>query len=214
MLPKTLQPPGAQRAGARAMGVCQALAPLVLVALAVVLIASGTTSPVRHPVAGAALLADDAYLPALHEMLTSATTAIDVTMFSCVLPEDPRPEHPVRRVLDRLAERSTAGVRVRVVLDRGIPPGRLKEGDTAPSERAAAYLRQHGIDVRWDEDDRTTHSKTLVIDGRWCLIGSSNWTASAFAHNREQNVALDSPGLAGELTAQFEDLWRRGTPVR
>ena len=160
------------------------------------------------------LLADEAYAPALDQLLASATRSIDVTMFSCVLPADARPTHPVRRILDRLVERKKAGVQVRVVFDHGIPAGKLKEGEEAPSDNGARYLADHGIDVRWDEDARTTHTKSLVVDGRWCVVGSTNWSYSALSKNREQSVLVDSVPLADELTVRFTALWKVSAPLR
>lgn len=165
------------------------------------------------PISGARLLADGDYAPAIERLFMEASTSIDVTMFSCVLPDAPSAQHPVRRLLDILAERAKAGVHVRVVLDHGVPAGRLKEGDEPPSENGARYLKAAGVDVRWDEDKRTTHSKSITVDGRWCVVGSTNWSASALTRNREQSVLLDSPELAKELTTRFESLWHASHAV-
>jgi phosphatidylserine/phosphatidylglycerophosphate/cardiolipin synthase-like enzyme len=162
----------------------------------------------------AELWADEDYLPAVLALLAGAHGSIDVTMFSCVLPESPRATHPVRRILDALIARQRDGVAVRVVLDRGMPPGRQAEGEDAPSDRAAQYLAQAGIAVRWDEEQRTTHTKSLVVDGRWCVVGSTNWSASALSHNREQSVRLDDRALAAEITARFNAAWAVARPVR
>ncbi len=163
---------------------------------------------------GIELLADEDYAPALHRILSQARQSIDVTMFSCVLPENAGPTHPVRKILDLVIARAGDGVQVRIVLDRGIPPSRQRPGDEAPSTVAANYLSAAGIAVRWDEDERTTHTKSLVIDGRWCVVGSTNWTTSALRHNREQSVLCDSPELAAKLTARFTGLWQSARPVR
>ena len=167
----------------------------------------------------AVLWADEDYLPSVLELLATARNSITVTMFSCVLPSDPRPTHPVRRILDALIARQRAGVAVRVVLDQGAPAGRQGDGDEAsgdasPVERAARYLADAGVAVRWDEAQRTTHTKSLVVDGRWCVVGSTNWSSSALTRNREQSVLLDDPTLASELTARFNALWDVATPVR
>ena len=166
------------------------------------------------PVGGIRLLADGDYAPAIERLFREATTSIDVTMFSCVLPDAPSARHPVRRLLDVLAERAKAGVHVRVVLDHGVPAGRLKEGEEPPSDNGARYLKDAGVDVRWDEDKRTTHSKSLTVDGRWCVVGSTNWSASALTRNREQSVLLDSPELAKDLGKQFDGLWLIASPVK
>ena len=166
------------------------------------------------PVGGIRLLADGDYAPAIERLFREATTSIDVTMFSCVLPDAPSARHPVRRLLDILVERAKAGVHVRVVLDHGVPAGRLKEGEEPPSDNGARYLQAAGINVRWDEDKRTTHSKSFTVDGRWCVVGSTNWSASALTRNREQSLLLDSPELAKDLGKQFEALWQVASPVR
>ena len=165
------------------------------------------------PVNGVRLLADGDYAPAIERLFREATTSIDVTMFSCVLPVAPSAHHPVRRLLDILAERAKAGVHVRVVLDHGVLAGRSKEGEEPPSDNGARYLKAAGIDVRWDEDKRTTHTKSFTVDGRWCVVGSTNWSASALTRNREQSLLLDSPELANDLTKRFEALWQASHAV-
>ena len=160
------------------------------------------------------LLADEDYAPALDTLLAHAERSIDVTMFSCVLPQDAKASHPVRKILDRLIERATAGVQVRVVFDHGIPLSRQKPGDEPPSDQGARYLADHGIAVRWDEDARTTHTKSLVLDGHWCVIGSTNWSYSALCKNREQSVVIDSVQLASDLTTHFTALWSIASPVK
>lgn len=174
--------------------------------------AAAVTAP-PPPVGGVRLLADGDYAPAIERLFREATTNIDVTMFSCVLPDAPSARHPVRRLLDILVERAKAGVHVRVVLDHGVPAGRLKEGEEPPSDNGARYLQAAGIDVRWDEDKRTTHSKSFTVDGRWCVVGSTNWSASALTRNREQSLLMDSPDLAKDLGKQFEALWQASHAV-
>ncbi len=47
------------------------------------------------------------------------------------------------------------------------------------------------------------HAKTLVADGRWVRIGSSNLNASSLVGNYELDVLVDDQGFAAELEAQF-----------
>ncbi len=143
------------------------------------------------------LLADEDYAPAIERLLSEAKTSIDVTMFSCVLPDQASAKHPVRRLLDCLVAQHRAGVTVRVVFDQGAPVSRTGDDREPPSRNAGRYLKSAGVDIRWDEDRRTTHTKSLTVDGRWCVVGSTNWSASALGHNREQSLLVDSPALAG-----------------
>jgi cardiolipin synthase A/B len=47
------------------------------------------------------------------------------------------------------------------------------------------------------------HAKTIVADGRWCRIGSSNLNGSSLFGNYELDALVDHPALAAELEAQF-----------
>ena len=47
------------------------------------------------------------------------------------------------------------------------------------------------------------HAKTIVADGRWCRIGSSNLNGSSLFGNFELDALVDNPALASELEAQF-----------
>ena len=45
------------------------------------------------------------------------------------------------------------------------------------------------------------HSKILVVDGEWCLVGSCNWDIRSFRLNFELCLEVHDRGLAGQLSA-------------
>lgn len=47
------------------------------------------------------------------------------------------------------------------------------------------------------------HAKTLVADGRWVRVGSSNLNHSSLVDNYELDVLVDDSGLAEKMEAQF-----------
>jgi len=49
------------------------------------------------------------------------------------------------------------------------------------------------------------HQKILVIDGVWSHVGSTNLDSRSFDINEEAGVGIIDKGIAGELTAAFED---------
>ncbi len=56
------------------------------------------------------------------------------------------------------------------------------------------------------------HSKVMVVDGVWCLVGSANWDARSLRLNFEYNVECYDEALANELlrlTGEKMDLGRR-----
>ncbi len=178
---------------------------------------SVSTTPAPSPVVIASpgsvrVLEDEAYTQRLEQLLAGAKTRIRVVMFSVVISDKSGHRNPVRRILDRLIERHRAGVQVEVLLDAGVPATRRQPGEEVPSENAYQELKAAGIPVRWDEDDRTTHVKCVVVDDRWCLVGSHNWTSSALSKNREWSLEVEDPTLAADLTARMDRAWKLGHP--
>jgi cardiolipin synthase len=113
-------------------------------------------------------------------------------------------------VLAALERAAARGVRVRILLEQH-PYG---TGSAVP---ALAYrsLQAHGVSVGWANPAfHFTHAKFLVEPDRGqALIGTMNWTTSAFTKNREFGVIAGDPAVVGESEAVFAaDLRRSGVP--
>ena len=161
-----------------------------------------------------ALLEGPAYETRLHDLLDEAKVSVDAVIYLVHLPPGARRGQPVRRILDHLAATRRRGVAVRVLFDGGTAATEADpDADLRPNLPAAKALRAAGVDVRFDEEERTTHAKAVVVDGRHCLVGSGNWTSSALRNNRELNVYLDSVALAQQFAAVFEPAWKAATPA-
>jgi len=51
------------------------------------------------------------------------------------------------------------------------------------------------------------HHKTMVVDGIWATVGTTNFDNRSFAHNDESNVCVHAASLAQELQKTLlEDL--------
>lgn len=111
-------------------------------------------------------------------------------------------------VLKRLLAAVQRGVRVDVVLERNRNADELNRNNAETAER----LKRGGIRVCMDAPDRVTHTKLVVIDRRYLLIGSHNLTQSALKFNHEASVWIDSPSLADEALRYMRALcpgeWR------
>jgi phosphatidylserine/phosphatidylglycerophosphate/cardiolipin synthase-like enzyme len=76
---------------------------------------------------------------------------------------------------------------------------------------AAAYLVRHGVSVRMDDPDETTHAKLVIVDGKHTLLGSTNWNYYSLERNNEVDVAvLGVPALAAPYEGFFTALWEGG----
>lgn len=103
-----------------------------------------------------------------------------------------------------LLERAAQGVTVRGVFD-ATQVQRSQGNDYAT-------LRAAGLAVRLDGNPDAMHHKVLIVDGRWVVTGSYNFTRSAAERNDENLVIIDSPEVAAAFRAEFERVWSLAQP--
>jgi cardiolipin synthase A/B len=112
------------------------------------------------------------------------------------------PDRDTIRALEGAVRR---GVDVRVIV-----PGEFID---VPIVRQAARLfygtlLRRGIRI-FEYLPTMMHSKTMVVDGIWTTIGSSNFDNRSFSLNDEVNVNILDEGIAAQMEAMFmEDLSR------
>jgi cardiolipin synthase len=93
---------------------------------------------------------------------------------------------------------------------RVIVPGKHTDVPIVRSASRLYYERllSHGIRV-FEYQPTMMHAKTMVVDGIWSTIGSSNFDARSFRLNDEVNVNVFDKGIAAQLEEMFrEDLAR------
>jgi cardiolipin synthase A/B len=104
------------------------------------------------------------------------------------------PDRETRRVI---ADQARAGVDVRILL-----PNRLT--DAKPIRWAShsyfGELLQAGVRI-WEYQTTMMHTKALVVDGRWSVIGSANMDIRSKELNQENVVGM----LDGALGRQMEE---------
>ncbi len=116
------------------------------------------------------------------------------------------------RLARALARAKSRGVDVQVVLDNSadaLDPG---AGD-GKNQAAARFLAQSGAAVFLSSGTAPLHAKALIIDERTSLVGSSNWSASAFSRNAEADVLIRSTEAARALLDSFSSLRRVPLPA-
>lgn len=149
------------------------------------------------------LLANEAYFEALISQLARAKQEVVVSMF-LFAPGD-HENNRANQVREALIEAAKRGVRVQLFLDIS----RDEEFSTEANRGVAQDLRRHGIIVHFDSPGRTTHTKLVVIDQRYLLLGSHNFTHSALRHNNEVSVLIESPRLARQALAFLQRIAER-----
>jgi len=97
---------------------------------------------------------------------------------------------------DRLLELARRGVRLRVVTD-----------GSQRNRRSFERLKRHGIPVVYRPQGGLMHNKFLVVDDRWVITGSANWTRDGLCEQANHIVILDHPGVAQAYRKEFEEMF-------
>ena len=102
------------------------------------------------------------------------------------------------------------GVDVRVIV-----PGEFTD---VPIVRQASrwhyeQLLRHGIRI-FEYQPTMMHAKTMVVDGIWLTVGSSNFDDRSFRLNDEVNVNVYDEGIAAQAEAMFHGDLARSEEVR
>jgi len=96
-------------------------------------------------------------------------------------------EFTSRSIACALIALRSRGAAVQVILD---PSQRYQKGSQAP------LLSISNIPVLFDPAHAIFHDKYMVLDSRFVITGSFNFTEEAEFHNAENLLIIDSPALA------------------
>jgi cardiolipin synthase len=107
---------------------------------------------------------------------------------------------PDQAAIDALVEARQRGVDVRIMV-----AGIHNDNWLARRNSVRLYGPLLRAGVRILEYNRTMlHQKTMVVDGLWVTIGTTNFDNRSFAHNEESNVCFRDAGLARRLERTYQ----------
>ncbi len=154
-------------------------------------------------------ISGDKYFPAMKEALAKAEKSIKLVMFTIELAVNKDNSKP-NQLIDTLIEAKDRGVDVEVILDQNVDFVQRRhssEWETKiKSTRAYKRLKDAGIKVYYDEPAKYLHAKTIIIDNKIVILGSTNWTGSAFDNNIETDVMINSEKLAREILSYLKTI--------
>src|SRR6188474_209928 len=124
-------------------------------------------------------------------LIDGAVTSIDISTPYFL------PDKAFRKALVRAAQR---GVQVRVIV-----PGRITDQRWVrlASRRMYRELLEGGVRI-FEYRPAMTHVKTVMVDGVWAMLGTTNIDNRSFEHNDEVNVAFREAGVTARLRHDFE----------
>ena len=140
-------------------------------------------------------ISDRGYFPAVYRELQNAQHSIHIVAFELKYYED-YPDSDQNKIVEALVDAHERGVDVRVIVD-----------EYSKENNAYEFLKGRGIQIRYDSEDVTTHSKLIIVDGKVVILGSTNFSYYGLEKNHEANILVDAEHVAEYFEGYFEELW-------
>jgi len=139
-------------------------------------------------------ISDRAYEPALIELLDKAERSIVISMYNVSLGANER--NPIAFLLQDLLEARQRNVEVIMYLNTN-----FREIDKEPHQLVSTpffkKLMDAGCIIHLLPSRLRLHDKLIIVDSRFVVEGSTNWSISALKVSFESDTLMDSPELAG-----------------
>lgn len=116
------------------------------------------------------------------------------------------PDKAFRRAFVRTARR---GVDIRVIVPG---PHTDQRWVRLASRRMFGQLLEAGVRI-YEYEPGMTHVKSLLVDGLWSAVGTTNFDNRSFEHNDEVNVVFREGGITRRLLEDFESDLRESREV-
>lgn len=139
-------------------------------------------------------LFDEAYRSRVAELFDRAEDRIFVAMYmikSNALRagrSSPHQDDWVLKVLKPLAEARDRDVEVRVMLSEPQPD--VDPRRTKANKQAKEWLEENDVTVTYNKSSVELHDKVVLIDNKWVIQGSHNWTPTGIGDNREVSLLM------------------------
>lgn len=155
-----------------------------------------------HHIQSHLLLNNDDYFTNVIDAIEKATRKIRVMQLDCNYYQytEKSGELPAtNKLLDALIAAKKRGVAVEFLAEY-----RSHERFSDTKKMFLDKLVMGGVPVYLDDGDNTTHCKMLIIDDRFVIIGSTNWSLSALRENNESSILIESTHLARSYNHFFD----------
>jgi cardiolipin synthase len=117
---------------------------------------------------------------------------------------------PGSKIREQIAERARAGVDVRILV-----PGAHTDAKPVRLAGRGYYegLLESGVRI-FEYEPTMMHAKTVVVDGIWCVVGSSNMDERSTELNEENNLAIADARLARQIEEGLRADFARSREIR
>ena len=153
----------------RAKRICIVLAACLILSFCVNLVHAADD----YVIGGIKNISGRKYEPAVIELLDGAKESIVISMYSVVI--GPGDKNPIRRLLNDLLEARKRGVSVTMYLNTN-----FRDSDTTNMRLVGHPMRKEledaGCVIHIIPPTRRLHDKMIIVDGRYTVVGSANWS--------------------------------------
>jgi phosphatidylserine/phosphatidylglycerophosphate/cardiolipin synthase-like enzyme len=125
-------------------------------------------------------------------VVSSATSSIRFMAFSFT-------DFPLAKAM---LDRASAGINVAGIFEK-------VGSETESSELHTFYCAK--VPARQDGNPKFLHDKVIIVDNRFVISGSFNFSSNATENNDENVIIVDNPTIANLYTQEFERLWSIAT---
>ena len=104
-----------------------------------------------------------------------------------------------------ILDRARSGVKINVLLNIES----MGHAITKINSRTASFLQQRGVIVKFGQVGVATHAKMVLIDDKYCIVGSHNYSKGSFTRNQECSVLMEGGEAIRPFIDYFNLLWAR-----
>jgi len=144
-------------------------------------------------------VSDRVYEKATYTLLDEARESIAVSMYIV----NPEKGNSVSLLMEDLVEALERGVTVDLYLNTKY---RTDKPEDLFSSEPFLRLIEAGANLYPIDSNRLHHDKLIIVDERYIIEGSHNWSISALKANSESSSLIDSPELAKIKLARLKEL--------
>ena len=148
-------------------------------------------------------ISDREYEQAVIELIDNAKKSVVIGMY--YISTQLKANNPVKLLLNDLVEAEKRGVQVRIYLNTKFPDVSYEK---LVGEDEFKMLKEAGCELYFIPPGRKLHDKVVIVDRRYVVEGSMNWSIIGLRNNFESATLIDSPGLAKEKIARLEVIYR------
>ena len=148
------------------------------------------------------LIIDNQYLNQAIALIKQALKEITISTFKIERSEKPK-GRKIQELFDALIKKRESGVKVKLLFN-----WHKDEKSIARTNRpTGAYLKNHGIEIRYLKNNRCCHAKSMIVDNEKAIIGSHNLSVRSLSSNFEISYLITDESEAKNLTSVFSHSW-------